>query len=346
MFNIFFDKASQLHAQDEPFALATVVRFEAPNSGKPGDKAIIKADGTLEGWIGGGCAQPLVIKEAQRALKDGKPRFLRIAAESGTDKNGMVVYPMTCHSGGELDVFIEPVFPKPHMVILGHSVVAQTLCRLALAIHYRVTVLAPEMEVPVFPDTVSIVDAWDLGQVNQNANTFLVVATQGEGDEQAMHEVLNGDWAYVAFVASRKKADAVFDILKAEGADASKLDAISVPAGIDIKARLPEEIAVSILAEIILIKQNLAAYRTPEEATAVDQHMVAEQLSIEHMSCAHCVSTVEKTLKKLDGVVVGEVEIGTAAIQYDPALVERSDIVAAIEGKGYAVVAHPGEVIS
>lgn len=340
MYNIFFDKAGQLHEAGVPYALATVVRFEAPSSGKPGDKAIIKADGTIEGWIGGGCTQPVVIKEAQLALKDGNPRLIRIAAVSDIKKNGMVVYPMTCHSGGELDVFIEPVYPKPHMVILGHSVVAQTLCRLARAIHYRVTVLAPEADTPLELDARVIQESWDLSAIKATPHTFVVVATQGEGDEAALREVFKTDWSYMAFVASRKKAGVVLDALREDGLDESKIEAIRVPAGLDIKARLPEEIAVSILAEVIQVKRSLA----PDEGRQEDQEVIeagylAETLAIDNMSCQHCVSTVEKTLNKIDGVHVGEVLIGSAAISYNPGEVDRGDIVAAIEKRGYEVLA-------
>ena len=339
MYNIFFDKAGQLHEKGIAFALATVVRFEAPSSGKPGDKAIIKADGTIEGWIGGGCTQPVVIKEAQLALKDGHPRLIRIAASSNIKKNGMVMYPMTCHSGGELDVFIEPVYPKPHMVILGHSVVAQTLCRLARAIHYRVTVCAPEADTILDLDAHLLQDSWDLSEIKPTPHTFVVVATQGEGDEAALREVLKTDWTYLAFVASRKKAGVVLDTLREEGQDADKMETIRVPAGLDIKARLPEEIAVSILAEVIQVKRDvLPGEEGQQKHTVIEAGYLAETLSIDNMSCQHCVSTVEKTLNKIEGLLVGEVLIGSADISYNPDSVNRGDIVAAIEKRGYQVL--------
>lgn len=338
MYNIFFDKAGELHEAGVPFALATVVRFEAPHSGKPGDKAIIKADGTIEGWIGGGCTQPVVIKEAKKALQDGNPRLIRIASVSDIKKNGMVVYPMTCHSGGELDVFIEPIYPKPHMVILGHSVVAQTLCRLARAIHYRVTVCAPEADIPLELDANVLQKDWDLSSIKPTPHTFVVVATQGEGDEFALREVLRGEWSYVAFVASRKKAGVVLNTLRGDELDHSKIDAIRVPAGLNINARLPEEIAVSILAEVIQIKQSLMPEESQEEKTIMEAGYLAETLSIDNMSCQHCVSTVEKTLHKLEGVHVGEVLIGSADISYNPDEVNRTKIVEAIEKRGYQVL--------
>src|SRR5277367_2429036 len=141
MFDQFLSKAEELLAKDQPFAVAVVVRYQAPISGKPGNKAIIFPDGKMWGWIGGGCAQPVVIKEALKALADGQPRLIRISPSSSPEE-GIVDYTMTCHSGGTLDIFIEPVLPKPQILILGRSPVGQTLARLAKAINYSVSVVA------------------------------------------------------------------------------------------------------------------------------------------------------------------------------------------------------------
>src|ERR1700723_1599853 len=142
MFDQFLNKASELLAKGEPFAVAEVVRYLSPISGKVGDKAIIFADGTVWGWIGGGCAQPAVIKEALKALKDGRPRLVRISPSSSQEE-GIVVYNITCHSGGTLDIYIEPILPKPHILIFGRSPIAQTLARLGGTIGYRISAVAP-----------------------------------------------------------------------------------------------------------------------------------------------------------------------------------------------------------
>src|SRR5207247_2580777 len=106
MFDEFLTKVAALRSAERPFAIALVVRCEAPVSGKPGDKAIIEADGSVWGWIGGGCVQPLVIQEAQQAIKDGSPRLIRIAPSQGSEsEEGIVNYSMTCHGGGALDVY-------------------------------------------------------------------------------------------------------------------------------------------------------------------------------------------------------------------------------------------------
>src|SRR5580700_4838030 len=134
MFDDFLQKAADLRSRSEAFAIATVVRFEGPISGKTGDKAIVDSSGRIWGWIGGGCAQPTVIKEALKALVDAKPRLVRISpSPNPTAQDGVLEYAMTCHSGGAVDIFIEPVLPKPQILILGRSAVAQALARLGAA---------------------------------------------------------------------------------------------------------------------------------------------------------------------------------------------------------------------
>ena len=151
MFDRFLNKAAELLAKGETFVTASVVRFQAPISGKPGDKAIIFADGKMWGWIGGGCAQPVVIKEALKALADGKPRLVRISPTAAPE-DGIVDYTMTCHSGGTLDIYIEPVLPKPHILIFGRSPLAQTLARLGKTVGYRISVVASGADQEQFPD--------------------------------------------------------------------------------------------------------------------------------------------------------------------------------------------------
>ena len=158
MFDQFLSKANELLAKGEAFAVAVVVRFEAPISGKPGNKAIIQADGTLWGWIGGGCSQPVVVREALKAMANGQPRLVRISPTASPER-GIVDYTMTCHTGGTLDVFIEPVLPKPQVLILGRSPVARTLATLAKTIGYLVSVAAPGADREAFPGADSLQQA-------------------------------------------------------------------------------------------------------------------------------------------------------------------------------------------
>ena len=268
MFDQFLSKASELLANHESFAIAVVVRYEAPISGKPGNKAIIFADGKIWGWIGGGCAQPVVVKEALKALRDGQPRLIRISPSSPPEQ-GIVDYTMTCHSGGTLDIYIEPVRPKPHILILGRSPVAVALARLSKAINYAVSIAAPQAERERFPDCDHIRADLDLSQIKITPQTFVVVSTQGQHDEEALENALCSEASYVSFVASKVKAAKILDYLKERGLSSTRLGQLKAPAGLDIHASSPEEIAVSILAEIIQENRSGTAKQKREVERAV-----------------------------------------------------------------------------
>jgi xanthine dehydrogenase accessory factor len=257
MFDQFLNKASELLAKGQPFAVAEVVRYLSPISGKVGDKAIVFADGTVWGWIGGGCAQPAVIKEALKALKDGKPRLVRISPSSSQEE-GIVAYNMTCHSGGTLDVYIEPVLPKPHILILGRSPVGRTLARLGKAINYSVSVAAPQADRESYPDADQVQADLDLSGVRIGPQTFVVVSTQGECDEEALEQALKTNASYVAFVASKVKAAKVLQAIGEQGISTERLTQVRAPAGLNIQASTEEEIAVSILAEIVQLSRSQA----------------------------------------------------------------------------------------
>ena len=252
MWDRFLDKVAELINREESFAVATVVRCEPPTSGKPGDKAIILNDGTIWGWIGGGCAQPVVTKEAQKALADGKPKLVRISPSAEASEQGVVNYAMTCHSGGAMDIYIEPVLPKIHLVILGRSPIAQALAALGRTIHHDVSVIAPEADTENFPGiNLAVRKDFKLDGINVGTGACIVVSTQGEGDEEALEQALNTKAAYVGFVASKTKAQKVFEYLRTKGIAAERLNQVRAPAGLNLGARSAEEIAVSILAEII-----------------------------------------------------------------------------------------------
>jgi xanthine dehydrogenase accessory factor len=250
MFDQFLSKAEEMLASGQSFAIAEVVRNLKPISGKAGDRAIISADGTIWGWIGGGCAQPAVVKEALKALKDGRPRLLRISPSSTQDE-GVVAYNMTCHSGGTLEIYIEPVLPRPHILIVGGSPVGRTLAKLAKAVNYVVSVACPNADRECYPDADEIHADLDLSPVKIGQQTFIVVSTQGEHDEEALEQALRTSASYVAFIASKGKSDKILQSLAERGVDKVRLARVRAPAGLDIQARSQEEIAVSILAEIV-----------------------------------------------------------------------------------------------
>jgi len=269
MLDDFLKRSAELAAAGERFATATVVRSQPPTSGKPGDKAIVYPDGRLWGWIGGGCAQPVVIKEALKCLADERPRLVRITPSTDDPEEGVVDYTMTCHSGGSLDIYIEPVLPRPHVVILGRSPVAQALARLAGVIGYAVTVVAEQLRAEDFGDAALLPRKnFSLEGMELSPRFYFVVSTQGEGDEEALEQALAGHAGYVAFVASTTKSRKVIEYLRQRGVREERLEHVRVPAGLKIGARSPQEIAVSILAEIIQVRAEALAQAEAAPAPA------------------------------------------------------------------------------
>jgi len=270
MFDQFLSKASELLAKGEPFAVAEVVRYLSPISGKVGDKAIILADGTFWGWIGGGCAQPAVVKEALKSLQDGRPRLVRISPSS-CQEEGIVAYNMSCHSGGTLDIYVEPVLPKPHVLILGRSPVGRTLASLAKTINYTVSIAAPQADRESYPFADQVQADLDLNGLRIGPRTFIVVSTQGECDEEALEQALKTNASYVTFVASKAKAAKVLQSLTQRGISAERLNHVRAPAGLNIHAVSPEEIALSILAEIVQLSRSQDIQQTSTAAASGEQ---------------------------------------------------------------------------
>ncbi len=236
--------AVELRRIGQAFALATVVRCERPTSAKPGAKALIRADGSVSGWVGGACAEPVVVREALGALRDGQPRLIALVGAGGEvvgRSDGLVPYPMTCHSGGTLEIYVEPFLPRPLLVLVGHGPVVETLAALGRATDFTVAVIEPE------PGEVRT----GLERLPVSRSSSIVVATHGSGDEDALEQALVGPADYVSLIASRKRASAIMEILTRRGLTPDITRRLKSPAGIDIGAVTPAEIAVSILAEIV-----------------------------------------------------------------------------------------------
>ncbi|MBR1089493.1 XdhC family protein [Bradyrhizobium manausense] len=250
---------AQLKAAERAFVLATVVRTVSVTAAKAGAKAIIAADGTIvAGWIGGGCAKGAVLKAAREALADGEPRMVSVQPENllaelgvspGESRDGIRFASNMCPSKGTMDIFVEPVLPHPSLVILGASPVALSLAAQARVLGYQVTLAAPAAELAAQPDADTIIDGYQLGELN-DAKRFVVVSTQGKGDDAALRAAIGTKACYHAFVGSRRKMAMLRAKLLAEGADAAAIDDFKAPAGLDLGAITPEEIAMSILAEI------------------------------------------------------------------------------------------------
>ena len=260
---------SAMKAKGAPFALATVVRTVSVTAAKAGAKAVILPDGTItEGWIGGGCARAAVLKAAKEALADGHVKLVSIQPQDlldeqgvapGEEREGVRFAKNSCPSQGTMDIFVEPVLPKPEIVICGSSPVAVAIADLGRRLGFSMTACAPAAEQGAFAEADKRIEGYALPVAHDGARYF-VVSTQGKGDEAALEAALAVDADYVAFVGSRRKAESLKAKL-AGRADPARLVALKCPAGLDLGAITPEEIALSIVSEIVQLRRR--GQRTP-----------------------------------------------------------------------------------
>lgn len=278
-----FDCMARMKGDNQPFALATVVRTHDATAAKAGAKAVIRADSTIEGWIGGGCVRGAVLKAAARALADGRPRLIRIGPEGETvEADGLDTFPSRCPSGGTSEIFVEPVLPRPALLIVGASPTAHALADVGLAAGFAVTVTAPEAELAEFADGCDRIAGYELSDYARAAESFVVVATQGRGDRRALEAAIGTGSSYVAFVGSRKKSAKLRADLMAGGVSQEHVGAVRGPAGFDIGAATPGEIALAVLADVVrerrqgVVRAAGEQKRQPAAASAtesvVDRH--------------------------------------------------------------------------
>jgi len=275
--------ASDLAARGEPFVFAMVVRREPASSAQPGNMAVVTRDGVMHGWLGGSCIQPTVEREAQLALAEGKPRLVSLTPEPDRDRRaGVVVHPMTCHSGGTVDIYLEPVGPAPRLLVFGLAPTARALCSVAKAMGWSVDVVDPEADAADFPGAERVLVALPpddplTSPRLRSADVYVVVTTLGQRDEDALASAVPLEPAYLGVVASRKRYAEIRDVVLGRGIAAQALDRVRNPAGLDLGAKLPEEIAVSVLAEIVQLGRSAVRAAAPAsvkaaapDATAVD----------------------------------------------------------------------------
>jgi xanthine dehydrogenase accessory factor len=265
-------------ANGEPFALATVVRTVAATAAKAGAKAVILPDGTISaGWIGGGCARAAVLKAARDALADGLSRLVSVwpedalhgqGVEAGDERAGVRFAKNMCPSQGSMDIFVEPVLPQPRVVVCGSSPVAVAVADFAKHSGFAVTVCAPAAEQSAFEAADRRIEGYAL-PVEEAGARYVVVSTQGRGDEAALLAVLAIEADYIAFVGSRKKADALKSALLKRGVAPERLARLKAPAGLDLGAITPDEIAISILAEIVAVRRGKQSRGAPGPAESV-----------------------------------------------------------------------------
>ena len=270
-----FAAAQRLQQQGEPYALVSVVRTRAPTSARAGDKALVTAQGIVHGWIGGGCAQPAVLHTVRQALQDGRARLVRVAPAdeepapaAGSASGETLEFDMSCHSGGTIELFIDPILPPTRLVVIGDSPVAVALAGLAPRVGLPVTVIAPGADPQRFADASQLIDSDEpstvAGQVA--AGSWVVVATQGRRDLPGLRVALSLQAAKLWLVASSRKAAALREALLAANCDPQQVNAIVAPAGQPIGAQTPEEIALSVLAAVVTARRAVRA--TPDAATA------------------------------------------------------------------------------
>ena len=236
-------QAGELERRGQAFALATVVWRQGPSSSQQGARAIITAEGELHGWIGGACAEPTVIREAQQVIAQSTPRLLLLGSPDqfgAAIPKGITVVPISCQSEGALEVYIEPVVPAPHLVIVGRSPMAHTLAEMARALNWRTEVVAGE----------------DFTAGDAHEGSMVIVATQGHGDEEAVEQAVAARPAYLGLVGSRRRGAAVLGYLADRGLPADQLDRVHVPAGLDLGHTTHQEIAVAILAELVQLRAS------------------------------------------------------------------------------------------
>lgn len=262
--NELFAAAQRLQQQGQPYALVSVVRTEPPASARPGDKALATAQGIVHGWIGGGCAQPAVLHTVREALKDGRARLVRIApaeAEAPHDARTLLrdvaEFGMSCHSGGTLELFIDPILPPARLVIIGDSPVAVALAGLAPRVGLQVTVIAKGADRGRFPDASQVIETDEAEALTAQVApaALIVVATQGRRDLPGLRAALALQARKVWLVASTRKAQVLRELLIGAQHDPAAVSAIVAPAGAPIGAQTPEEIALSVLAAVVAARR-------------------------------------------------------------------------------------------
>jgi xanthine dehydrogenase accessory factor len=236
-----------------------VVWRRAPTSGQLGSRALITVDDRITGWVAGACAEPAVIAQASRALAEGAPRlvFLGTPEELAEHRrHGVVLVPIACHSEGALEVYVEPVLPPPHLVVIGRSPAARALASLGSVLGWE-TVLVDEEGRDDLEDRSTEgpprrLRALEIAGINERS--YVVVATQGHYDEEALERALATPATYVGLVASRKRAEGVKGFLRGRGIAEEQLGRVHAPAGLDLGSLPVDEIAVAVLAEIVQLK--------------------------------------------------------------------------------------------
>jgi len=236
-------RAQSLSQRNEPYAMVTVVRVTPPSSAYVGAQAIVLGDGTLEGWIGGGCAKGVVVAAAQEAIAAGEPKLVRISNDRVQSEAGVEQHAMACASNGTIELFVQPYSARSVLCVLGATPAADEARFLAARVGIRLA---------EGPDRVPVV----------------LVATQGQGDEDALERALSGSAEHVLLIASRRKAERLRDLMRMRGISEAQLARLRAPAGPDAGAKTPTEIALVAIAGVLAVLRGCGDARAPIDVTA------------------------------------------------------------------------------
>jgi xanthine dehydrogenase accessory factor len=271
----FYSKVAELAEHRKSFAVATIVRVEGSSSAKPGSKALIDEQGKIVlGWVGGGCAESTVGNEALKCIEMGRPALITLDM---TDE--LLGVGMPC--GGKMDVYIEPVLPQPELLIVGHGRIAEVLATIAHLMNFSVTVNDPGADRVRFPQATRLVtDDFDLTQTPIDSRTFVVIATLHKQDHLWLHKALEGNAAYVSLIASRHRSRLVLDYLLATGMSAEKIEKVWAPAGLDIGASNPEEIALSIVSQMVALRRG-GSVKALKEADSTSTRATSDKIILQ-----------------------------------------------------------------
>jgi xanthine dehydrogenase accessory factor len=246
-------RAGELAQAERPFAVVTVVRTEPSTSARAGNRAIVFPDGKMEGWVGGGCIQPTARREGLAALEEGEPRLVRITPDTAVSQHNVRIARMTCASEGTADLYVEPFLPRPTLAAAGDSPLTATLAAIAPPLGFRFVPV--DSATDLNPETIP-----------HPRDSWLVVATFGEFDEDAVEAGIRLNLPYVGLVASERRAESVLWELRARGLGDAELSVVRSPAGIPIGASGQEEISLSVMAEIVSLRAKLRPGLRKDEA--------------------------------------------------------------------------------
>jgi len=268
-----FDVIQDMRAAEQAFAIATVVETLGSVSAKTSSKAVIDQSGqVVAGWVGGGCAESATCSQALECLQSGETAVIDI------DLNDeMLGAGMPC--GGSMRVYVEPVLPQPALWIMGHGRVAECLCLMGDLLGLRVVVNDPGVTRDKYPQAAKlIIDDPDYAQLQPAAEDYVVIATQHKGDHESMQRALASPAGYIALIASRKRSRLVLDYLREEGIGEDQIKRVMAPSGLDLGARTPEEIALCLMSEIVLLRRGGSGMRMRDKLRLEQQRAVAKSV--------------------------------------------------------------------